>query len=235
MRILLTNDDGIDAPGLAALRAELRRIGDVVTVAPASQQSATGNAISLHRPLLVHARDESSFSVDGTPADAVKLALRALLKRPPDLVVSGMNFGLNCGCNILYSGTLAGALEGAQHGAPAFAVSMEVSPKPRWKEAAAHARRLIAKLRPGPGVVVSINIPAGKVRGIVAARQEMEPYLDTFDRRGTTYRYRGMKDWRLPALNGEPPTDQRAVQAGYIAVTPLHRDLTRHDLLDDLL
>lgn len=240
MRILLTNDDGIDAEGIRALRAELRRLGDVVTVAPQSQQSATGNAITLHRPVLVHVRGEKTFSVEGTPADAVKLAMRVLMRRPPDLVVSGMNFGLNCGCNILYSGTLAGALEGAQHGIPAYAVSLEVSPRPRWRQAAAAARRIIAKLhrqRRDAGVVININIPAGRIRGVLGARQEMEPYLDDFDRRTDPrgrvyYWYHGMKEWALPPLNGEVPTDERAVRAGYLAVTPLHRDLTRHDLID---
>ncbi|MBI2932297.1 MAG: 5'/3'-nucleotidase SurE [Planctomycetes bacterium] len=242
MRILLTNDDGIDAPGIQALRTALRRLGEVIIVAPDRQQSATGCSISLHRPITVHARDEVTFSVDGTPADAVKLAMRALLRKPPDIVVSGMNFGLNCGNNVLYSGTLAGALEGAQHGYPAYAVSLEVSDRPRWRPAATAAVRLIERLhraRRDDGVVYNINIPAAKIRGVVAARQEMQPYLDSFDRRTDPrgrvyYWYHGMKDWELSETNGEAPTDQRAVQSGYIAVTPLHRDLTRHDLMPDL-
>jgi 5'-nucleotidase len=242
VRILLTNDDGIDADGLIALRSALERAGDVVTVAPHSQQSATGNALTLHRPLLVHARHERAFSVEGTPADAVKLALRALLREPPDMVVSGMNFGLNCGCNILYSGTLAGALEGAQHGIPAYAVSLEVSSKPAWKKAAAAATRIITKLHDksrDPRVVYSINIPAGRVKGVVAACQEMQPYLDNFDQRKdprgrTYYWYHGMAERNLTEPNGSAPTDQRAVQDGYIAVTPLHRDLTRHDIMEEV-
>jgi 5'-nucleotidase len=242
VRILLTNDDGVDAPGLAAIRRELEKMGDVVTVAPFTQQSATGNAISLHRPLVVHARDESTFAVEGTPADAVKLAMRALLRKPPDMVVSGMNFGLNCGCNILYSGTLAGALEGAQHGVPSYAVSLEVSKKPAWSRAASEARRLIERLhatKRDAGVVFNINVPARRIRGAVAARQELEPYLDNFERREDPrgriyYWYHGMKEWDLPTTDGAVTSDQRAVQDGYIAVTPLHRDLTRHDLVADV-
>ncbi len=237
MRILLTNDDGIDADGIAVLREQLSRLGQVITVAPLTQQSATGNAISLHRPLLVHARDAVTFSVDGTPADSVKLALRALLREPPDMVVSGMNFGLNCGCNILYSGTLAGALEGAQHGVPAYAVSLEVSRTPKWTASAARAVELIERFhaKPAAGVVMNINIPAKKIRGWKVARQEMSPYLDTFDQRKdprgrTYYWYHGMKKWKVPGA--QAPSDQRVVEDGYISVTPLHRDLTRHDLLD---
>lgn len=242
MRILLTNDDGFEAPGLQALRAALTRLGDVTIVAPEHQQSATGSAISLHRPLVVKARDARTFTVDGTPADAVKLALQTILRSRPDIVVSGMNFGLNCGCNILYSGTLAGALEGAQYGLPAYAVSLEVSGRPRWRESASAAVRLIRRLREARnsrGIVFNINIPARRIRGVVAARQEMEPYVDNFERRRdprgrTYYWYHAEKDWRLPRRNGGLPTDQRAVKEGFITVTPLQRDLTRHDLVLDL-
>lgn len=243
MRILLTNDDGIDAPGIRAMRDALARLGEVVVVAPATQQSATGNAITLHKPLVVRAHDERSFSVEGTPADAVKLAFASILRRPPDLVVSGMNFGLNCGCNILYSGTLAGALEGAQHGVPGYAVSMEVSDAPRWKPSASAAARLIESLQQNgyrqPGIVFNINVPARRIRGVVVTRQEMTPYQDTFHRRQDPrgrvyYWYSRERNWRVPKGNGSVPSDQHSVKNGFITLTPLHRDLTHYELMDHL-
>ncbi|HKS16512.1 MAG TPA: 5'/3'-nucleotidase SurE, partial [Planctomycetota bacterium] len=151
MRLLLTNDDGISADGLVALERELRPLGEIYIVAPERQQSGVSHSLTLYRPLMVRPAAHSyasAFAVDGTPADCVKLALVELLDEPPDVVVSGINFGLNCGNNILYSGTLAGALEGALYGYPSFAVSLEASPDPQWSVAARLARRLIERILP---------------------------------------------------------------------------------------
>src|SRR6201987_5325917 len=136
MRILLTNDDGIYAPGLRALRAELMKLGDVTVVAPATEQSAVGHSITLLTPLVVQeVRDEQKqplgWAVEGRPADCIKLALVELLSEPPDLIVSGLNAGSNAGINVLYSGTVAAAIEGAFFRCPSVAVSLEYSkPKP---------------------------------------------------------------------------------------------------------
>src|SRR5436305_1632682 len=134
VRILLTNDDGIYAPGLRALRQELQKIGEVIVVAPATEQSAVGHSITLLTPLVVQeVFDEQNrpmgWAVEGRPADCVKLALLELLPQPPDLVVSGLNAGSNAGINVLYSGTVAAAIEGAFYHQPAIAVSLEYEKK----------------------------------------------------------------------------------------------------------
>src|SRR5262245_26292462 len=161
VRILLTNDDGVYAPGLRALRKELQKLGEVIVVAPATEQSAVGHSITLLTPLLVQdVLDEQNqflgWAVEGRPADCVKLALLELLPDAPDLVVSGMNAGSNAGINVLYSGTCAAAIEGAFFQRPSIAVSLEYTkPKPlNFPLAAEHARRVIEQIlahRPGPG------------------------------------------------------------------------------------
>jgi 5'-nucleotidase len=178
--------------------------------------------------------------VSGNPADAVKLALTELVDERPDIVVSGINNGLNCGSNVLYSGTVAAALEGAQAGIPSFAVSRKVANNEDYRAEAKIAAQIIAKLatRPaGPNTVYNINIPAGKTRGVVTATTELMPYTDRYDRRvdprGRVYYW----------LRGEPPrqtrgnghlTDEAAVARGYVAVTPLRRNLTDEELLQEL-
>src|SRR6266849_4969150 len=136
VRILLTNDDGVYAPGLRAMRAELKKLGEVIVVAPATEQSAVGHSITLLTPLLVQevVDDQSQFmgwAVEGRPADCIKLALLELLPEPPDLVVSGLNAGSNAGINILYSGTVAAAIEGAFFGVTSIAISLEYKKPPK--------------------------------------------------------------------------------------------------------
>src|SRR6266516_3652267 len=132
MRILLTNDDGIYAPGLQALRPELQKLGEVLVVAPSTEQSAVGHSVTLTTPLIVQEvldehKKPMGWAVEGRPADCVKLALRELLDEPPDLIVSGLNAGSNAGINVLYSGTVAAAIEGAFFQRPSIAVSLEYS------------------------------------------------------------------------------------------------------------
>ncbi|MBI4563640.1 MAG: 5'/3'-nucleotidase SurE [Planctomycetes bacterium] len=250
MRLLLTNDDGVQARGLRELARELRRLGEVFIVAPEVQQSGVSHSLTLYRPLVVRPLGPRAFAVDGTPADCVKLALKELIRPAPDVVVSGINWGLNTGSNVLYSGTLAGALEAAMYGVPAFAISLEVGSRPRWPFAARTARRLIRSLLPyhqGGGLVININIPARResaLKGVLVTRQENSSWEDMFDRRkdprGRVYYW--LKDssslvrrMRAPALNGHVPTDSQAVKRGYVSVTPLHRDLTHHQFLPELL
>lgn len=251
MLILVTNDDGYQAPGLLALAHELKELGDVVVAAPSSQKSAISSSLTLYTPLMArHLRDGGSdvFAVDGTPADSVKLAVRELLPGPPDLVVSGINFGLNTGSNILYSGTVAGALEGAQLGIPSYAVSLEVSQDPKWSMAARLARKLIARLvqsHPKDLTVYNLNIPArpvSRMKGPLVTVQEETPYEDEYDRRedprGRTYYWlKGTPERKYSpenTRNGQEvvPTDAWAVSQGYVSVTPLRRDLTHHRMLD---
>src|SRR5437763_6064046 len=170
MRILLTNDDGIYAPGLRALRTELQKLGNVVVVAPATEQSAVGHSITLLTPLLVQEvlDDQERFlgwAVEGRPADCVKLALQELLPEPPDLIVSGLNAGSNAGINVLYSGTVAAAIEGAFFRHTSIAVSLEYTkPKPLdFPRAADLARRVVEQIvarRPAQGSLFNVNIPS---------------------------------------------------------------------------
>ena len=196
MRILLTNDDGVYAPGLRALRLELKKLGQVTVVAPAGKQSAVGHSITLLTPLLVQeVLDEHNqpmgWAVEGRPADCVKLALMELLPQPPDLIVSGLNAGSNAGINVLYSGTVAAAIEGAFFQRTSIAVSLEYSkPKPLdFPRAADLARRVIEQIvaqKPATGSLFNVNIPSfekGPIRGVRTVPQNVAPYLETFDRR----------------------------------------------------
>src|SRR3954453_675427 len=196
MRILLTNDDGIYAPGLRALRPELQKLGEVVVVAPATEQSAVGHSGTLTTPLVVQEvlaeqRRPLGWAVEGRPADCVKLAIRELLEEPPDVLVSGLNAGSNAGINVLYSGTVAAAIEGAFFRRTSVACSLEYT-KLRPLDSgrgAERARRVIEQLlarRPPPGSLFNVNIPSperGPVRGIRTVPQNVAPYVEAFDRR----------------------------------------------------
>ncbi len=166
MRILLTNDDGVYAPGLAALESQLRHLGDVEVIAPAVEQSGVGHSITFLSPLVCKEimRDDRrwAWAVEGSPADCVKLAVGELASGKPDLVVSGINNGLNAGINVLYSGTVAAAIEGAFFGITSVAVSLEYDPRNDFQAAAVIARNIIDQLirkNPMPGRLYNINIP----------------------------------------------------------------------------
>jgi 5'-nucleotidase len=240
VRILLTNDDGIYAPGLRALRAELKKLGDVIVVAPATEQSAVGHSITLLTPLVVQeVLDEANlpmgWAIEGKPADCVKLALLELLPEPPDLVISGLNAGSNAGINVLYSGTVAAAIEGAFFQCTSMAVSLEYTrPQPLdFPRAADLARQVIEQIlthQPAPGSLFNINIPSlekGPVRGIRVVPQNIAPYLENFDRRtdprGRVY-FWSKPDFSCPEPH--PDTDVTALAEGYITVTPLQFNLT---------
>ncbi len=240
MRILLTNDDGIYAPGLRALRRELMKLGEVIVVAPATEQSATGHSVTLTAPLLVTevSDDDQTFlgwAVEGRPADCMKLALLELLKEPPDLVVSGLNAGSNAGINVLYSGTVAAAIEAAFYGYTAIACSLEYTKDARldWPRAAAHAREVVERIlahTPARGSLFNVNIPPlerGAVKGVRVMPQNVSVYFEKFDRRtnprGRTY------FWTSPEFHcpePHPDTDVTALAEGYITVTPLQFNLT---------
>ncbi len=245
MRILLTNDDGVYAPGLRALRQELLKLGQVTVVAPAGEQSAVGHSITLLTPLLVQeVLDEQQrpigWAVEGKPADCVKLALMELLPEPPDVIISGLNAGSNAGINVLYSGTVAAAIEGAFFKHTSIAVSLEYTKaKPLdFPRAAEYARTVIEQIlarRPAPGTLFNVNIPSlekGPVRGVRVVPQNIAPYVEEFDRRvdprGRIY------FWTRPGLNcpdPHPDTDVTALAESYITVTPLQFNLTHTTLL----
>jgi 5'-nucleotidase len=243
MRILLTNDDGIHAPGIAALKAEMAPLGEVTIVAPDAERSATAHSITLDRPLRVRevyvADTFLGFSVDGSPADCVKLGVKEILQAAPDLVLSGINLGSNVGINVLYSGTVAAGLEGAILGVTSVAVSLAASKKPDFRAAARIAAGVIRQiLAAGPprGSLFNLNIPTGAseaIRGVRLARQSTISYEDGFDVRVDP---RGGKYfWMTGELNKHelpPDCDAALLAEGFVTLTPLHYDLTDGRLLD---
>jgi 5'-nucleotidase len=242
MRILLTNDDGIYAPGLRALLPELRKLGHVTVIAPATEQSAVGHSVTLTTPLIVQQVSDDrgqaiGWAVEGRPADCVKLAIRELLPEPPDVLVSGLNAGSNAGINVLYSGTVAAAIEGAFFRITSIACSqeyMKLAPID-FARGAALARQVIEQIlahQPQAGELFNVNIPSpekGPVKGIKVCPQNLAPYVETFDRRsdprGRVY-FWTTPDFACPDPN--PDTDVTALADGYITVTPLQFNLTDH-------
>jgi len=248
MRILLTNDDGIYAPGLRALRHELLKLGTVTVVAPATEQSAAGHSVTLLNPLLVSEVFEDDgvtflgWAIEGRPADCVKLALLELLVEQPDIIISGMNAGSNAGINVLYSGTVAAAIEGAFYRHTAIAVSLEYDKKIYdFQAAARYARQVIEQIiaqKPVAGSLFNVNLPVlerGPIKGVKVLPQNVSPYTEKFDRRvnprGRTYFWAG-PDFLCP--DPRPGTDVEALADGYITVTPLKFDLTDHAKLAEL-
>jgi len=245
MLILLTNDDGIFAPGLAALERALRRLGDVSVVAPSTEQSGVGHAITFLTPLTAKEVFEGprsrGWAVDGSPADAVKLGISEFCPRRPDLVVSGINSGLNAGINVLYSGTVAAAIEGAFFGITSIAVSLEWDEHADYDRAAEIAANVIAELlarRPSAGSLYNINIPTSALRGtpeVKVVPMSISRYGEAFERRvdprGRSYYW---------ATNDPPPppspheSDVTALAAGKVTLTPLDYDLTHRASLESL-
>ena len=241
MRILLTNDDGIYAPGLRALRSELLKLGTVTVVAPASEQSGVGHSITLLTPLVVdEVLDDDGrpmgWAVEGRPADCVRLALMELLPEKPDVIVSGLNAGSNAGINVLYSGTVAAAIEGSFYRHTSIAVSVESTHD--FAMAAETARRVIVKLLEHPlakGTLFNVNIPSpdrGPPLGIKTVPQNVAAYEEAFDRRvdprGRVY------FWSRPDYKCEDPhpdSDVFALAECFVTVTPLHFNLTNFPML----
>ena len=246
MKILLTNDDGIEAEGLHATYDAIKDLGEIHVVAPSKVQSATSHAITLHRPMSVTRYTCDRFeghAVDGRPADCVKLAITHLVG-PVDLVISGMNHGANVGVNVHYSGTVGAAREAAFQGVPAIALSLHLGDRTQnhWPRAAAHARHAIdAVLGVGidPGVLVNINVPilddAAEPAGIKPVPLNGSPMNDRFDLvedgSGTVH-YRA-KDLMSFSDRGEG-TDVDTLYARYITVTPLHFEQTDAQELEKL-
>ncbi|MEW6356213.1 MAG: 5'/3'-nucleotidase SurE [Planctomycetota bacterium] len=245
MRILLTNDDGIHAPGLLALKNVLAGTAAVDVVAPIAEQSAVGHSITLHRPLRVieieRDGDFIGYGVNGAPADCVKLALAELLKERPDMVVSGINLGANVGVNVLYSGTVAAAVEGAMVGIPSLAASIEIGDRPQFDAAARIVGDLIRRLplaELDQHVILNVNVPAvlpSEIKGIRVTRQSTRPPEEAFDRR--TDPRGGGYYWITADFDGlaeEDGTDFNALRDGYVSITPMHFDMTCHALLPRL-
>lgn len=245
MRILLTNDDGIFAEGLAVLRRALADLAEAIyVIAPDRERSAVSHAITMHRPLRVR---ETKFQdprcrgwvVDGTPADCVKLALESLVPAPPDLVVAGINLGPNLGTDVLYSGTVASAVEGLLNGVPSLAVSLATRRDPDYAAAAAFVRELVplAVERGLPrGTLLNINVPGGTPRGhrltVLGALRYVNAIDHRVDPRGRDYFWMAGQ----PEVVGDvdPDSDIAAVREGYISITPLKVDMTDRATMDIL-
>jgi 5'-nucleotidase len=240
VRVLLSNDDGVNAPGLAALAAAFPD-DEVWVVAPDREQSASSHAISLHRPLRIVEVGERRFSVDGTPTDAVYLALNHVLRgRPPDLVLSGVNHGPNLGNDVLYSGTVAAAMEGALLGVSAIAVSLAARPPHDFAPPAAFAASLarsIAALHPPRPILLNVNVPEGPVRGYRLVRLGKRTYgnevVEKTDPRGRKYYWIGGEGG---AVNEDiPGSDCNCVTFDRLAsVTPLRLDASDDGAVDAL-
>ncbi len=247
--ILVTNDDGIHAEGIAHLAAALRPLGEVVVVAPDRERSAASHALTLHAPLRIREIQKGEFAVDGTPADCVYLGALEVLDRKPDLIVSGINHGANIGDDVTYSGTIAAAIEGTILGIPSFAISQEAnSDVPRGSQSGrfdftnaglvAHeiARRILDEGLPSPDILLNINVPDGPVQGVLCTRQGKRTYDEIVhtgkDPRGSLYYWIG--SGAAPHTAQDPDTDYMALHGGCISLCPLHLDLTHYPSLEHM-
>lgn len=241
MRILLSNDDGYQAPGLKALAEGLATIAIITVVAPERNRSGASNSLTLEHPLHANTMDNGFISVDGTPTDCVHLAITGLLEDEPDMVVAGINDGANMGDDVLYSGTVAAATEGRFLGFPAMAISM-ASQAPKYFETGARvAREMVERICQHPlsaDTIINVNVPDlpyDKLKGYQATRlghrHKAEPVIKTSDPRGRTIYWVGPAGAEQDA---GPGTDFYAIREGYVSVTPLKIDLTRHELLPEM-
>lgn len=245
MRFLLTNDDGIYARGLSALYQELAKDADCLVVAPEIEQSAVGHAITISRPLMVRAVQKNGhllgYGVTGTPADCVKIGLKALSDQPIDLVVSGINRGANVGINVIYSGTVSAATEGVILGVPSMAISLDSHREADYSVAARFARKMAAFILKHPlkDVAINVNVPAlpeEEIRGIAVVKQGKARLIENFEKRidPRDHVYYWLAGETQLADDESVESDAAALRRGLITITPLYCDLTRHDTLEDL-
>jgi 5'-nucleotidase len=245
MQILLTNDDGIYAKGIEVLHEHLSKDHEVVVVAPETEQSAVGHAITLTDPLLVKPVNRNGIffghAVKGTPADCVKLAINELVEQKPALVVSGINLGANVGINVIYSGTVSAATEGAILGVPSIAISINTFRNPDFEPAARFARllaRQVEKYGLPPHTSLNVNVPAipeNEIKGVRVTRQGVTRFVENFDRRVDPRE--NVYYWQCgstPSLEEDEDTDACALARDYISITPIHHDLTNYDFLRSL-
>ena len=249
MRILLTNDDGILAPGILAARAALTALGEVFLVAPERQRSAAGHSITLHKPLRISPvtlpDGSAGYATNGTPTDCVTLGLEIVMKNRCDLVVSGINAGANLGWDLTYSGTVSAAIEGAVLGLPAIAISLVLEnggPKPMdFGPAGRFAARLALQIAANPlppTTLLNVNVPhcrEADLKGVVVTHQGRREYVDRIvtreDPSGRAYY------WLSGSLREDTPDpgcDVHAVLENRISVTPVHLDMTAYSLIDAL-
>lgn len=241
MHILISNDDGFQAPGISALRHALRDLAELTVVAPNRNRSGASNSLTLERPIRAEQVNPGLYSVDGTPTDCVHLAITGLLEQEPDMVVSGINMGANLGDDVIYSGTVAGAIEGRFLGLPAVAISLTSHTPVYFDTAEYYAHKLIRQLIEHPieqDIILNVNIPdlpLNEIKGIkttrLGNRHKAEPAIKHYDPRGKPIFWVGAAGPEADAGEG---TDFHAIKTGYVSITPIHVDLTRHNMLDTI-
>ncbi len=239
MRILVSNDDGIHAPGIQCLAGHLRTVAEVEVVAPDRDRSGASNSLTLVRPLHARPVEDAGVQVDGTPTDCVHLAITGLLDSEPDLVISGINAGANMGDDVLYSGTVAAAMEGRFLGLPSIAVSLVGTDLRHYDTAARVVLDLLDRLRRMPlpaATILNVNvpdIPFESIQGVqttrLGNRHRAEPMVADSDPRGRPIYWVGPAG---PEQDAGPGTDFHAVREGYVSITPIQVDLTRYDAID---
>jgi len=237
MKILVTNDDGIHAPGIKALAKALKNVGVVAVVAPDRERSAVGHALTLHHPLRAVKVGDNMFAVDGTPTDCVNLGIHNLLDFKPDIVISGINNGGNLGDDVTYSGTVSAAMEATLMGIPAFSISLVTSGEGKNYRAAASFAAKLAKIILKEGLpndtFLNVNfpdLPTAKLQPPLVTSQGKRRYegmiIDKVDPRGRNYYWIGTVDLNFLDIEG---SDYSAVTRGHISITPLHLDLTNYN------
>jgi 5'-nucleotidase len=238
-RILVTNDDGIASPGIHAVAAALRDLGEVWVVAPDRERTAVGHAVTLHKPLRITKIEPRVFMVNGTPVDCVNLALAKVLPGPPALIVSGINRGVNLGDDVMYSGTVSAALEGTILGIPSMAVSQEGEDTFRFQVGARYAARVAAQVLLNGLPVETIlnvnvpNVPLRSIKGVkvtcLSRRRFENPIVEKVDPRGRKYYWIAgtRKSW-----SRRKDADHEALERHMVSVTPIHLDTTHHEVLE---
>ncbi len=246
MRILLTNDDGIYAEGIFAAYQQLKKIANVTVVAPDSERSSVGHGITLAHPIycgkIKRKGQFFGYSISGTPADCIKFGIHTVMKRKPDLVVSGINLGPNDGCSVFYSGTVAGAREGALLGLPSMAVSLATFMNPSFTYAArvtALLARILQRHKLKKGTFLNVNVPAvnsAKIRGLKITRQGLIPIHGAFHKRLDPNRreYYWMTG-RAPLDQDDDTIDTFALNRNYVTITPIHCDMTDEKMVESML
>ncbi len=246
MKILITNDDGIESAGIKVLAEEMKKIGDVTVVAPRSEQSAVGHAITMKIPLRVteYFKDGEFFgyAVEGTPADCVKIGIRNIMKEPPDIVISGINHGSNTAINIIYSGTVSAAREAAIMDLPSIAVSITNHAAKNFNYAAKITKALsllVLKYGLPNGTLLNVNVPdfpENQIAGIKLTRQGKSKWDDIYEERTDPY---GKKYYWLTGnlieSDNDLDTDQFAIKNNYVSITPIHFDLTDYNTYNKML
>src|SRR3990167_5367218 len=241
MKILISNDDGVHAPGLRYLASALEKMAEITVVAPDRNRSGASNSLTLDNPLRVVTTSNGFYSVNGTPTDCVHLGVTGLLKELPDIIVSGINEGSNLSDDVLYSGTVAAATEGRFLGLPSLAISLAGPRCEHYDTAAQIAKLIVLQLAETPltyDTILNINVPDmpfAELRGIqvtrLGTRHKAEPTIKGTDPRGRKIYWVGQPG---PEQDAGPGTDFYAVNSGYVSVTPLQLDLTHYKVLDEL-